>query len=271
MLKETPCDINQSRSKNKTTILDYLVIWTIYVTTRTSSAHEDNEPLIKPINEGRSPTMRHVSRTHRVDQDLLYDRINLDQPIKIKYVNTTQQLQDILTKGTFTKRPMDTGAAMVRLDETSHFCTYSNLIVASSIHSSSPSMSNRAGDQFADKQVSAKSKPIGGMIAKTIDDQKADDACRTDPKPPRASANRVREIRIQQELDSSRTHAIELTPRSIHNWTRKRGDTHGEATIRTSARSQGVQIQEPSFSVDSKTLQKSSRHRRMKKNKFAAM
>ena len=168
---------------------------------------------------------------------------------------------------------MDTGAAMVRLDKTSHFCTYSNLIVASSIHSSSPSMSNRAGDQFADKQVSAKSKSFGGMIVKTIDDQKADDACRTDPKPPRALANRVREIRIQQELDSSRTHAIELTPRSIHNWTRKRGDTHSvrQATIRTSARSQGVQIQEPSFSGDSKKLQKSSRHRRMKKNKFAAM
>ena len=32
----------------------------------------------------------------------LYDRINLDPTIKINYVNTAQQLADILTKWTFT-------------------------------------------------------------------------------------------------------------------------------------------------------------------------
>ena len=30
---------------------------------------EDNEAVIKMINKGRSPTMRHVSRTHRVALD----------------------------------------------------------------------------------------------------------------------------------------------------------------------------------------------------------
>ena len=39
---------------------------------------EDNEALIKMIIKGRSPTMRHVSRTHRVALDWLFDRINLD-------------------------------------------------------------------------------------------------------------------------------------------------------------------------------------------------
>ena len=39
---------------------------------------EDNEAVIKMIIEGRSPTMRHVSRTHRVALDWLFDRINLD-------------------------------------------------------------------------------------------------------------------------------------------------------------------------------------------------
>ena len=39
---------------------------------------EDNEVVIKMIFEGRSPTMRHVSRTHRVALDWLLDRINLD-------------------------------------------------------------------------------------------------------------------------------------------------------------------------------------------------
>ena len=39
---------------------------------------EDNEAVIKMIMKGRSPTMRHVSRTHRVALDWLFARINLD-------------------------------------------------------------------------------------------------------------------------------------------------------------------------------------------------
>ena len=39
---------------------------------------EDNEAVIKMIVKGRSPTMRHVSRTHRGALDRLFDRINLD-------------------------------------------------------------------------------------------------------------------------------------------------------------------------------------------------
>ena len=49
---------------------------------------EDNEAVIKMIIKGRSPTMRHVSRTHRVPLDWLFDRINLDPKIQIKYVDT---------------------------------------------------------------------------------------------------------------------------------------------------------------------------------------
>ena len=39
---------------------------------------EDNEAVIKMIIMGRSPTMRHISRTHRVALDWLFDRTNLD-------------------------------------------------------------------------------------------------------------------------------------------------------------------------------------------------
>ena len=39
---------------------------------------DDNEAVIKMFIKGRSPTMRHVSRTHRVALDWLFDRINLD-------------------------------------------------------------------------------------------------------------------------------------------------------------------------------------------------
>ena len=43
---------------------------------------EDNEAVIIMIMKGRSPTMRHVSRTHRVALDWLFDRINLDPRFK---------------------------------------------------------------------------------------------------------------------------------------------------------------------------------------------
>ena len=55
------------------------------------------------IIKGRSPTMRHVSRTQRVALDWLLDGIHLDPTIQGKYVDTRSQLVDILTKGTFTR------------------------------------------------------------------------------------------------------------------------------------------------------------------------
>ena len=43
---------------------------------------EDNEAVINMIIKGRSPTMRHSSRSHRVAHDGLFDRINLDKKSK---------------------------------------------------------------------------------------------------------------------------------------------------------------------------------------------
>ena len=78
---------------------------------------EDNEAVIKMIIKGRSPTMRHVSRTHTVALDWLFDRINLDPKIQIKYIDTKNQLADMLTKGNFTR------------DESS-FCVCSTLAIS---------------------------------------------------------------------------------------------------------------------------------------------
>ena len=64
---------------------------------------EDNEAVIKMIIKGRSPTMRHVSRTQRVALDWLFDRINVDPKIQIEYIDPKNQLADILTKGNFTR------------------------------------------------------------------------------------------------------------------------------------------------------------------------
>ena len=63
---------------------------------------EDNEGVIKMLYKGRSRNMRHVTRTMRIDIDWLFERLKTDKGIFLKYVNTKQQLADILTKGSFT-------------------------------------------------------------------------------------------------------------------------------------------------------------------------
>ena len=63
---------------------------------------EDNDAVIKMIVKGRSPNLRHVGRTHRVDLDWLFDRISKDPNCFVKWVGTKEQLADILTKGSFT-------------------------------------------------------------------------------------------------------------------------------------------------------------------------
>ena len=65
-------------------------------------ALEDNDAVIKMTVKQRSPTMRHVSRTHRVDLDWLFERISKDPGIFVKYVPTKDQIADIFTKGSFT-------------------------------------------------------------------------------------------------------------------------------------------------------------------------
>ena len=53
---------------------------------------EDNEAAIETIIKGRSPMMRHVSRTCRVALDWLFDRINLDPKTQIKCVDTKKTM-----------------------------------------------------------------------------------------------------------------------------------------------------------------------------------
>ena len=84
------------------------------------SIFEDNEAVIKMIIKGRCPTMRHVSRTHRVA--FVFDRINLDSKIQIKFVHTKNQLADMLTKGSFTKDEWD---HLLRLLNIMNYSTFS--------------------------------------------------------------------------------------------------------------------------------------------------
>ena len=64
---------------------------------------EDNEAVIKMTIKGRSPTMRHVSRTHKVLLIGFLKGSIWNPKIQIKHVNTKNQLADILTEGSFSR------------------------------------------------------------------------------------------------------------------------------------------------------------------------
>ena len=115
---------------------------------------EDDEAVIKMIVTGRSPTMRHVSRTHRVALDWLFDRINLDSKIQIKYIDTKNQLADILTKGHFTR------------DEWNHLLSLFNISHFSSTVCSD-TMAKRSQQDSGEERVTAKSRPMMNRVART--------------------------------------------------------------------------------------------------------
>ena len=114
---------------------------------------EDNEAVIKMITKGWSPTMRHVSRNHRVALDWLFDRINSDPKIQIKYIDTKNQLADILTKGHFTR------------DEWNHLLCLFNSSQFSSINCSEV-MSKRTQKDSGEEGVTAKSKPMMNLVSR---------------------------------------------------------------------------------------------------------
>ena len=98
--------------------------------------------------------MRHVSRTHRVALDWLFDRINLDSKIQIKYIDTKNQLADILTKGKFTR------------DEWNHsLCLFNISHFSSTV--CSDTMAKRSQQDSGGERVTAKSRPMMNLVART--------------------------------------------------------------------------------------------------------
>ena len=115
---------------------------------------EDNEAVIKMIIKGRSPTVRHVSRTHRVALDWWFHRINLDSKIQIKYIDTKNQLADNLTKGNFTR------------DEWNHLLNLFNISHFSST-ACTAAMAKRIQQESGEERVTAKSRPMMNLTART--------------------------------------------------------------------------------------------------------
>ena len=97
--------------------------------------------------------MRHVSRTHRVALDWLFDRINLDSTIQIKYIDTKNQLADILTKGNVTR------------DEWNHLLSLFNISHFSSTVCSA-AMAKRIQQESGEERVTAKSRLMMNLTAR---------------------------------------------------------------------------------------------------------
>ena len=76
-----------------------------------------------------------------------WDQINLDPKIQIKYIDTDNQVADILTKGNFTR------------DEWNHLLCSFNIIHFSSTECSE-AMSKRTQKDSGEERVTTKSRPM---------------------------------------------------------------------------------------------------------------
>ena len=76
---------------------------------------QDNDAVIKLVIKSRAPTLKHVPRTHRIDLDWLFERINSDPAIFGRYIHTKLQMADMLTKGHFTSEAWQNLCSLIRI------------------------------------------------------------------------------------------------------------------------------------------------------------
>ena len=108
--------------------------------------------------------MRHVSRTHRVALDWLFDRINLDPKIQTRYIDTEHQLADILTQGHFTR---DEWNNLLHLFSINHFHSL-GFAQNFSLTSCPKTMAERMQEQKEEDGIVAKSKPTAMNLTPTV-------------------------------------------------------------------------------------------------------
>ena len=130
--------------------------------------------------------MRHVSRTHRVALDWLFDRINLEPKIQIKHVDTKNQLADILTKEIFTR------------DEWNHLLCLFNISHFSST-TCAEVMSKRRRKNSGEERVTAKSKSMMNLVS------------RCSERTPDVLASLPQEVRGQSDMKVNFLWARELS------------------------------------------------------------
>ena len=102
--------------------------------------------------------MRHVSRTHSVALDWLFDRIILDPKIQIRYTDTKHQIADILTKRELHNRWVEQSSLSV-FHQTFQL----------SLSSRTWTMAKRMQEQKGDNRIVAKSRPTAMNLAVSVD------------------------------------------------------------------------------------------------------
>ena len=117
---------------------------------------------------------------------LVYDRINLDPAIKIKYVNTKQKLADIRTKVTVSTERWTQWLMLFNLMP-HHKFAQSEFVVTAAFSCTSSLMSKRSGN-FVDRTINANAELERYMIAKITEQ-----STHADPAP-NASENRLRKF-----------------------------------------------------------------------------
>ena len=158
---------------------------------------EDNEAVVKMITKGRNPTMRHVSRTHRVALDRLFDRINLEPKFQIKYIDTKKTNSQ-------TYWPRETshvmnGIIFLCLFNISHF----------SSTDCSGVMSKRT-QKDSGERVTAKSKPMMNLVSRCSE--------RTSDVLASTASESLGKTRHESEFDlSSRTEQHHTTGRLVED------------------------------------------------------
>ena len=105
--------------------------------------------------------MRHVSRTHRVALDWLFDRINVDQKIQVKYIDTKNQFADMLTKGNFTRDEWNNLLHLFNISHSSFLCCAQSF----SFTSCTKTTSKRMQEQKEEDRIVAKSKPTMNLVS----------------------------------------------------------------------------------------------------------
>ena len=137
-----------------------------YEETLCVTPHQTSAPITKSrlqfmIINGRSPTMRHVSRTLRVALDWLFDRINLDPKIQIKYVDIKHQLVDRLTKGNFTRDEWNNLLDLFNISHFSSGCCSQNFRSTSCPEMMAKRMQEKKGEE----RIVAESKPTLNLVS----------------------------------------------------------------------------------------------------------
>ena len=120
--------------------------------------------MIRMTTNGRSPTMRHVSRYNRVALDWLFDRMNLNSKIQIRYSDTKHQLADILTKSTFTRYEWNNLLHLFNISYFSSACCAKN----SSLIRCPNTMAKKMQEQKDEERSLAKSKSTSMNLSSHI-------------------------------------------------------------------------------------------------------